>query len=238
MWNTIGQILTVGWLPTVGTALIAYLLGSFNSAIIVSRLMGRGDIRNYGSGNAGATNMLRSQGKLPALLTTVGDLLKSFVAVVVGEYLMGNFVSGGFDPSLLRDFGAYLGGVCCIMGHLYPLYFGFRGGKGVMATLGMMLVLDWRVALLGLAVFGVVVLLSRMVSLGSCCAGVALVVLTYVFRKYVDRQDPAEVTFCTLVLAALVTFLILKHLPNIRRIIHGTENRISFGKKTDDADRT
>ena len=236
MWDTLVQIFIHGWLPALITAVAAYLLGSFNSAIVVTRLMGRGDIRNYGSGNAGATNMLRSQGVLPAALTTAGDLLKTFLAVWLGQWLMETYTGGNLDVHLVREFGAYLAGIVCILGHLYPLYFGFRGGKGVMATLGMALVLDWKVALICLGVFIVVVLLSRMVSLGSCCAGVALVSLTYVFRRFVYGQPEAEVTFCTVALLLLVALLIAKHIPNLKRIAAGTESRISIGKKKDDTD--
>ena len=229
-----GDFLQNSWLALLLTAAAAYLLGSINSAIIVTRLFAKEDIRSYGSGNAGATNVLRSQGKLPAILTTVGDLAKSFAAVLLGGFLLTNLslgqpsVSSYLAPFMLEEnlrlVGQYLAGFFCIIGHLFPLYFGFRGGKGVLTTLGMMLILDWKVALLSLLMFIIVVLFSRMVSLGSICAAATMAVLTYVFRMFVYKQDASTVSFCAAI-------LIIKHIPNIKRIAKGTESKLSFGKK-------
>ena len=188
------EFLKNSWLALLLTMAAAYLLGSVNSAIIVTKIFAKDDIRRYGSGNAGATNVLRSQGKLPALITTVGDLLKSFLSVLAGGWLMGHLqlsaspVTGvqGLDGMMLV--GQYLAGFFCIIGHLYPLYFGFRGGKGVMTTLGMMLILDWRVALICLGFFILAVLAWRMVSLGSVIAASLLPVFTFVFRMFVDHK--------------------------------------------------
>ena len=233
MFQAIGQFLATSWLALLLTAAAAYLLGSVNSAIIFTRLFSHKDIREEGSGNAGATNVLRSQGKLPALLTTGGDLCKSIVAVLVGGWIMQSL---GGDPAYSREmyvmFGRYLAGLFCIIGHLYPLYFGFRGGKGVLTTLGMMLILDWKVALLCLLVFIIVVLIGRMVSLGSVCAAVTLPILTFVFRQFVYHQASPVVGFCTLMATVIAAILVAKHIPNIRRIVKGTESRLSFGKSS------
>lgn len=220
------------WPSLLLTALCAYLLGSFSFAIIITRLYSHSDIRDSGSGNAGATNVLRSQGKLPAVLTTAGDLAKSIASVLVGRWLV-EVMNRGYMGSSVNFVlvGAYLAGLFCILGHLYPLYFGFRGGKGVMTTLGMMLILDWRAALLCLAVFIIVVLISRMVSLGSICAGIALPIFTYLFSTFVDHNSLNDTIFCTLMTAFIAFILILKHIPNIRRIANGTESKLSFGKK-------
>lgn len=222
------------WLALLLTVVIAYLLGSINSAIIVTRIFSKDDIREHGSGNAGATNVLRSQGKLPAVLTTIGDLLKSLIAVLVGGWLMTHLnlapdaaLSGSWaaDKELV---GEYLAGFFCIIGHLFPLYFGFRGGKGILTTLGMMLILDWKVALLSLLVFIIVVLICRMVSLGSVCAAATMAVLTYVFRAFVYRQDTGTVIFCTCMAVLIAAILIIKHIPNLKRIAQGTESKLSF----------
>ena len=235
-----GDFLQNSWLALLLTAAAAYLLGSINSAIIVTRLFAKEDIRSYGSGNAGATNVLRSQGKLPAILTTVGDLAKSFAAVLVGGFLLTRVtllpqdelvVLGPLWEGNLRLVGQYLAGFFCIIGHLFPLYFGFRGGKGVLTTLGMMLILDWKVALLSLLMFIIVVLFSRMVSLGSICAAATMAVLTYVFRMFVYKQDASTVIFCTCMAVLIAALLIIKHIPNIKRIAKGTESKLSFGKK-------
>ncbi len=222
------------WLALLLTVVIAYLLGSINSAIIVTRIFSKDDIREHGSGNAGATNVLRSQGKLPAVLTTIGDLLKSLIAVLVGGWLMTHlnlFPEAGLFSFRVADellVGRYLAGFFCIIGHLFPLYFGFRGGKGILTTLGMMLILDWKVALLSLLVFIIVVLICRMVSLGSVCAAATMAVLTYVFRAFVYRQDTGTVIFCTCMAVLIAAILIIKHIPNLKRIAQGTESKLSF----------
>lgn len=235
------SFLQVNWLAMLLTAAEAYLLGSLNSAIIVTRLTAKKDIRSFGSGNAGATNVLRSQGKLPALLTTLGDLAKSFVAVLIGGWLMVSlsgrlaplfdFVSPSMQEENLRLVGEYLAGFFCIIGHLFPLYFGFRGGKGILTALGMMLILDWKVALLSLLMFIIVVAASKMVSLGSVCAAATMAVLTYVFRTFVYKQDTGTVIFCTCMAVLIAAILIIKHIPNIKRILNGTESKLSFRSK-------
>ena len=233
----IGEFLQNSWLAMLLTAAAAYLLGSVNSAIIVTKITAKEDIRSYGSGNAGATNVLRSQGKLPALITTAGDLLKSIVAVLVGGWLLQNLNLLPTADSLQTAsvgaelVGRYLAGFFCIIGHLFPLYFGFRGGKGVLTTLGMMLILDWRVALICLGFFIVTVLIFRMVSLGSVIAAALLPVFTYIFRAFVEHQTSGVVWFCTAIAILLAAILIIKHIPNIKRIAAGTESKLSFGGK-------
>ena len=211
-------------------AVVAYLLGSFNSAIVFTSLIAKKDIRDSGSGNAGATNVLRSQGKRMALLTTIGDLAKAIISVFFGQYIM-KFAS-------LRDMtninypliGAYLAGIFCIIGHLYPLYFKFKGGKGVMTALGLMLVLDWRVALICLSLFILVVFFSKMVSLGSIAAATSLPIFTFIFKWFVDNITAFDALFCTAMTAIFAALLILKHRDNIKRIIAGTENKIGGSK--------
>ncbi|MBQ9414584.1 MAG: glycerol-3-phosphate 1-O-acyltransferase PlsY [Clostridia bacterium] len=228
--DTVWLFLQKAWLPLLITAVVAYLLGSLNFAIIVTKIKTNGkDIRDEGSGNAGATNVLRSHGKAAALLTTLGDLAKSFAAVLLAGYVW--FPLCGV-PEYAR-FGAYLAGLACILGHLYPLYFGFRGGKGVMATLGMMLVLDWRVALISLGVFIILVLIFRMVSLGSIFAAATMAVTTFIMLKYVDGVPIGQVGFCTAIAVLIAAILIMKHSDNIKRILNGTERKL--GQKKDNA---
>ncbi len=224
------------WLAMLLSAIIAYLLGSVSFAIIVTHAFTGKDIRDCGSGNAGATNVLRSQGKVQALLTFLGDLLKSMLSVLIGGWLMQQLqlspattADAGllmYDPENLRLIGCYLAGVCCILGHLYPLFFGFRGGKGVMTTLGMTLLLDWKSALILLGFFIIVVLVSRMVSLGSCVAAVLLPVMTWLMRTFVYHQVWPTVTFCTVVASIIALILLAKHRANIQRIFHGTESKL------------
>ena len=239
------------WMPLLLGAIIAYLLGSVNFAIIVTKCMNKGDIRDYGSGNAGATNVLRSQGKGAAALTTLGDLAKSMLAVWIGGWLIVHMnpdmvmpmetsyiPPNAWDRDHLRLIGEYVAGLFCILGHLYPLYFGFRGGKGVLATLGMMLVLDWRVALLSLGMFIVAVAIWRMVSLGSIVAGITMVVSTFLFRWLVDGYPASVVGLCTVMALFIVAMLIWKHAANIQRIINGTERKIGSHSQEDDHTQT
>lgn len=217
------------WAALLVTAAVAYLCGSISFAIIVTKLFSKKDIRDFGSGNAGATNVLRSQGKLPALLTTLGDLAKSIVAVYVGGLLLNSWQLNpynGADSLTLGLVGAYTAGLFCILGHMFPLFFGFRGGKGVMTTLGMMLILDWKAALILLALFLVIVASTRMVSLGSIIAGIGLPIVTFVFRAYLYHQPVPIVWFCTGVVCVISTIVIIRHRSNIVRIIKGTENKI------------
>lgn len=227
------------WLVLVLTAGIAYLLGSISFAIIITKLFSGKDIRSFGSGNAGATNVLRSQGKLPALLTFIGDLVKSMVSVYLGSVLMRSVsmptlqfapatepILLAYNPDHLALIGSYLAGLCCVLGHIYPVFFGFRGGKGVMTILGMTLILDWRTAVVGLSVFAIVVLISRMVSLGSIVAGISLPIATYLLRTYWYQQPWETVIFCTAAMACITAIAIVKHSDNIKRIIAGTESKL------------
>lgn len=222
------------WLSMLLTIVISYLLGSISFAIIITKLFSGKDIRSFGSGNAGATNVLRSQGKLPALLTFIGDLVKSMLSVYLGGVLLCSLqLTPSADSALLTHnaenlalVGKYLAGLCCVLGHIYPVFFGFRGGKGVMTILGMTLILDWRTAVIGLSVFTIVVLVSRMVSLGSIVAGISLPIATYLLRTYLYEQPWQTVTFCTVAMAIITAIAIIKHRENIKRIIAGTESKI------------
>lgn len=228
------------WLALLLAAAVAYLLGSVNFAIIITRLFSGKDIRTFGSGNAGATNVLRSQGKLPAALTFIGDLLKSMLSVYIGGWLLQNIqlspAAAGeldllmYDPQNLGLVGSYLAGVLCIIGHMYPVFFAFRGGKGVMTTFGMTLLLDWRTALIMLAIFLIVVLVTRMVSLGSIIAGIFMPFLTYGMRLCVYGQQWETALFCASVAVLIAVIVIIKHRENIKRILNGTESKL--GKKS------
>ena len=233
------SVLENSWLAMLLAALAAYLLGSVNFAIIVTKRFSGKDIRSFGSGNAGATNVLRSQGKGPAVITFFGDMLKSMVAVLVGGWLLQNLqlVPAAehnadllmYNAENLRLVGAYLAGVLCLIGHIYPVFFQFKGGKGVMTTFGMTLLLDWKTALIMLGIFLVVVTISRMVSLGSIIAGVAMPFITFWIRHYVNGQRWETAAFCTGVAVLIAVIVIVKHHENIVRIFKGTESKL--GKK-------
>jgi glycerol-3-phosphate acyltransferase PlsY len=191
------------------SAAAGYLLGNFNTGLVVSRLQSGIDIRKHGSGNAGTTNMLRVLGALPALLTFVGDVLKGWLAVGVGTLL------AGFD-------GGLVAGTLCIAGHNWPVFFGFKGGKGVATTVGLLLLLYPLVGLFSIAVFLVIVLCTRYVSLGSVFGalfGAALLI----------TLSWGQPLVC--VVAALWCGMIaFCHRANIQRLLAGTESKLSLPK--------
>ena len=193
------------------TALIAYILGSFNFALILSKKMYGEDIRNYGSKNAGTTNMARTYGKKAAILTIVGDILKGVVAVFIGYMLIGSWTGGG-----------YFAGLMCVIGHIFPLFYGFRGGKGVATAAAVILVTNPLVFAIVLGIFLLTVILTRYVSLGSCLAAAIFPFMTFHF------VGPGHGFLCAFVMAILV---ICKHHTNLYRLAHGQESKFSFKKK-------
>ncbi len=219
---------TDSWAALLVTMVAAYLLGSINWAIEITRLFSHKDIRSFGSGNAGATNVLRSQGVLPAVLTVVGDLGKSILATWLGGWLLANMhlASPAWDAATLTVVGRFVAGLCCIIGHARPVFYGFRGGKGVLATLGMFLVADWRVALMCLGLFIFIVALCRLVSLGSVVAIGYGPLLIFVLHVWVDKLPWPTVIFTTLMTLAVAIIIAVKHKDNIQRLAEGKERRL------------
>ncbi len=179
---------------------VGYLLGSISVSVCLSTKMG-GDVRKQGSGNAGATNMARVYGIKAGVLTLVGDMVKSALAVLLGYVL-------------LDDMGLMAGGVACIIGHCFPVFHGFRGGKGVSVGGLLSLVIDWRVGLLVFGSFGLFAVLSRKVSLGSVCGALAITVGALLFHVSTPRLILAIVAMC---------MVIFQHRGNIKRLLNGTE---------------
>ena len=191
-------------------ALASYLLGSVNSAVIVSRAFMKKDLRTMGSGNAGTTNALRVMGTGPAAFVFLGDILKGIAAALIGSWM-------GKDGEMIAAFFV-------ILGHAYPVFFGFRGGKGILTTAAVLLIFDWRIFLVVLYIFIVVVALSHIVSLGSVTAAALMPVLMLIFH-------PSPCWY-TAVAVVLCVGIILLHRKNIVRLVQGTESRSSFKKKT------
>lgn len=192
------------------TLVCAYLMGSFSTSITVAKLFYHQDIRKMGSGNAGATNTLRNYGVKKALLVMLGDSLKAILAMVLAKLLVG------------QDGGLYAGSMA-VVGHIFPAYYGLRGGKGVMSAAAMILFFDWRMFLVVLVIFAVVVVLTRYVSLASILCAAAYPVSMVVF--YPGRWGYWA---ASIALAALV---IGKHHANIRRLLHGQESKVGAKKK-------
>ncbi len=219
---------TDSWVALLAAMVAAYLLGSVNWAIEITRLFSHKDIRTVGSGNAGATNVLRSQGVVPAVLTVIGDLGKSLFATWLGGWLLMNvhLAASPFDAYTLCTIGRFIAGFCCIIGHARPVFYGFRGGKGVLATLGMFLMADWRVALMCLGLFIFIVAISRMVSLGSVVSIGYGTLLIFVLRTWVDKDTVPMIVFTTVMTFAVGLTIAIKHKDNLKRVAAGTERRL------------
>lgn len=203
----------------------AYLLGSVNSAIIISRVLYRDDIRRHGSGNAGMTNMLRTYGKGAAGLTLLGDMLKTAIAILI----MALFFGFHYDAGISIEGNCYIAGLFAILGHVFPVYYGFKGGKGVLCTATMALVLTPFVFVLLLALFIAIVAVSKYVSLGSVSVAVLypIAVTGYVKLRF-GMPTPGLITLCAILIAI---FIVWCHRHNLQRISDRTENKISFKKK-------
>ena len=193
------------------TLVIGYLLGSISTGVILSRAFGHKDIRSQGSGNSGTTNMLRVMGKKFALLTFAGDLLKGITAVLIGKALLGT------------QAGEIVGAFGAILGHNFPLYFGFKGGKGIATSFGCLLIVFPLQTLCAFGVFLLLVATTRYVSAGSLGAAVTLPF----FIMFTTPCDP--VIWCSVI--AICLLAIWRHYPNIKRLMNHTESKLSFGKK-------
>lgn len=200
----------------------AYLIGSINFAVIFAKAFIKGDIRDYGSGNAGTTNVMRVGGFLPGLLTFICDALKGFVACEIG-YLVFDYISknGGFEWSY-AIYGAYICGLACMLGHVFPIFFQFKGGKGVATSVGIFAVCCPIAIILGLIAFAVSTLISRIVSLSSLIATVVVVALSLINFDNTALFWPQAIP-CVL----MGTVVILKHKDNIKRLIKGEEKKLS-----------
>ncbi|MGI6083994.1 MAG: glycerol-3-phosphate 1-O-acyltransferase PlsY [Acetivibrionales bacterium] len=198
------------------SSLIGYLLGSVNTSIIIGKFIYKIDVRDYGSGNAGATNTLRTIGKGAAVAVIAGDFLKGVIACLLGRYIFGEITpgSGVF-------LGEYFAGFFAVIGHNWPAYFGFKGGKGVMTSFAVILMFSPIAALICLGAFIVIVAITRYVSLGSMVSAVFFLVLAFIFK------EPWPMLLIGTVLVALI---IIRHSTNIKRLIKGNEKKLSFKK--------
>ena len=206
-------------------AIIAYCIGSVNFSVIISKKMAGFDVREKGSGNAGSTNMLRSVGKKAAAITLVCDILKGVVAIVIAM-ILGNIV-----PDMNKELLVQIAGIAVVLGHTFPVFFGFKGGKGVATSLGILLMTNWQIGLICLVFALVLMILTRMVSLGSCAAAILYPVLTlFINDNYtvLTEGKNGNVYFVYSVILAII--VLYNHRSNIKRILNGTENKLSFKK--------
>ena len=201
----------------VVTAIIAYLIGSINFSIILSKKMAGFDVREKGSGNAGTTNMLRAVGKKAAAITLVCDILKGVVAILVAMFI-GNVVEEANKPLLVQ-----IAGIAVILGHTFPIFFKFKGGKGVATSLGVLIMINWQIGLICLVFALILIVLTQMVSVGSIAAAILYPVLTlFIPENYIVQGN---YLIYSVILAVLVVF---NHRENVKRLLNGTENKISF----------
>ena len=198
----------------VVTAAVSYYLGSLNGAIISARFIFRKDVRDYGSGNAGLTNYYRNFGAPGVALVMLIDIAKSVAAVLIGGALLG--IVGA------NLVGRFFAGFCLIMGHIFPAYYQFRGGKGVLCGLTVAFLVDWRVGLSCLLAFGLVVIFTRYVSLGSIVSMALFPVFLWMFGY--DTLSAVLALLCALL-------VVIKHAENIVRLIGGTESRLKIGRE-------
>lgn len=200
-------------------AIIAYCLGSISFSVIISKKMAGFDVREKGSKNAGSTNVLRTVGKKAALITLICDILKGIVAILIAV-LIGNLVNG-VDKALLVE----IAGLFAVIGHTFPIFFGFKGGKGVATALGVLFIVNWQIALICLVFALLLMCITKMVSVGSLAAAILFPVLTIFIRdNYIVYGN--YVVFG--ILMALI--VIYNHRTNIKRLATGTENKINLKK--------
>ena len=198
-------------------AIIAYLVGSINFSVILSKKMAGFDVREKGSGNAGTTNMLRSVGKKAAAITLVCDILKGVIAILIAM-LMNKIFSNSNGALLVQ-----IAGVAVILGHTFPIFFKFKGGKGVATSLGVLIMSNWQIGLICLVFALILIILTQMVSVGSIAAAILYPVLTiFIPQNYIL---PGNYIIYSVVLAVIIVF---NHRENVKRLLTGTENRISF----------
>ena len=198
-------------------AIIAYLIGSINFSVILSKKMAGFDVRDKGSGNAGTTNMLRSVGKKAAAITLICDILKGVVSILIA-IAFGKIFKDANSALLVQ-----IAGVAVILGHTFPIFFKFKGGKGVATSLGVLIMSNWQIGLICLVFALILILLTQMVSVGSIAAAVLYPVLTlFIPQNYIV---PGSYLIYSIILAIIIIF---NHRENVKRLLSGTENRISF----------
>ena len=204
-------------------AILAYAIGSISFSVIISKKMAGFDVRKKGSGNAGSTNVLRTVGKKAAIITLICDILKGIVAIIIAV-IAGNIINN-IDKALLVQ----IAGIFVIIGHTFPIFFEFKGGKGVATALGVLLITNWKIGLICLIFALIIIILTKMVSVGSMGAAILFPILTlFIGQNFIVPATGFKYFMYSLILALIVIF---NHRENIKRIMNGTENKISFKKE-------
>lgn len=206
-------------------AIIAYCIGSLNISIFISKKMGGFDLREKGSNSTGATNVLRTVGKQAAAITLIFDMIKGVAAIAI-SMIIGNIVKETNQELLLQ-----IAGIAVVIGHTFPVFFGFKGGKGVATSLGILLMSNWKIGLICLVFALVLMALTRMVSLGSCGAAILFPVLTlFIDDSYTVLTEGKRGSTYLIYSIILAVIVLYNHRSNIKRLLNGTENKLSFRK--------
>ena len=204
-----------------GVAIVAYFLGSISFSVIFSRKFAGFDVREKGSKNAGSTNMLRTVGKKGAIITLICDILKGVIAILIAMLIAK--IANITEPSKILLM-KYIAGFAVILGHTYPIFFEFRGGKGVATSLGVLLMLNWKIGLIALIFALLLMAFTKMVSVGSISAAILYPILVLFIE---DRKN-----FGVILISWLIAILVIfNHRTNIKRLKEGKENKISFSKR-------
>lgn len=218
--------------------MISYLLGSCNSAIIVIQCLKGEDIREHGSGNAGLTNTLRCYGKIPAFFTLIGDLAKGIVAVLLSILVFKLIIGSGFPielpdwyPPIMDEKSiGYISGFFAILGHIFPIYYGFKGGKGILVASSVLIVIDPLTFAIIIPFFALVLFITRYVSVSSISAAAFYPILTFLLHYFAEKLPLANCVTHVILVAGTSALLIYMHRSNIKRLKEGTENKFSFNK--------
>ena len=225
-WNRFILILII--------SIISYLIGCINTSLAITKILKIGsDIRSVGSGNAGFTNVLRTMGKKMAIFTFIGDFLKGILAVWITSMIVTSSQAFQNNENLILS-AKYISGMMCVIGHIYPCFFKFKGGKGVLTAWATMFLIDWRVAVVLITVFLITLLISKIISLASIMAAVSYPVSTFVicfFGDYLVTKNLYDMLFPTIASLIVGALVIYKHKSNILRLLNGKEIKISVHKK-------
>lgn len=215
-------------LPTILLTVFGYLFGSISSSIIITKIFINEDVRKHGSGNAGMTNVLRTAGKVPAILTFVSDFLKCIIPVSITYFVAKNIcVNNNLSLEAVNVVEALVG-LACVLGHIFPVYFGFRGGKGVVTAAAMIAIVDWRAFIVVISVFVISFGLKKIVSLSSIMAAASYPFATFAVLMIFDKDKISALSIIIMTFAAFVLgfVVVIKHKANIKRLLKGEEKAI------------
>lgn len=238
----VNEILTAEILSVAIFCVVAYLFGSINFAIIFTKIFSHTDVREHGSGNAGMTNVMRTSGKLPGVLTFLGDFFKGTLAVYIGksyfvkvaQLFYPSFESNDFVKYIHPDIVAFAVAIFCLLGHMYPIFFGFKGGKGVATIVGCAAAFSPFTGLIAFIIFIITLLITKIVSVSSIVAVISAIPLSYIFfdksEEYILFKGYQPLV-ATALMTVMTLMVIAKHHENIKRLINGNENKIGSKKE-------